>query len=288
MIISRANRGLLGALAVGLLAACGGAAAPPASTSASLNGSLPAAIRQAGVITVATYPGHPPNNFLAPDGSTVIGVDASIREVLAKELGVQFRVLKISGFNGLIPALLSGRADMIMSGMSDTRQREQQVSFVDYLEVGSSILAQGGNPLHITGPESLCGRSVAVTAGPEMESQSAKCRSEGRPPVAVTQFPTNTEAVLQVRNQRAAATITDYPVAVYEAQHANGALSVAGQPFNTGPYGIAFRRDDAQLQAAVQKAVQTAIDNGGMSRALRQWGVSSAIPKQARLNGAPA
>ncbi len=263
----------------------------PSSAPASLAAiSLPAAITQAGYINVATYPGHPPNNFLAPDGTTVIGVDASIRDVLAKELGVQFQIQKYSSFAGLIPALLSSRVDMIMSGMTDTKVREQQVNFVDYLDVGSSILTQAGNPEHITGSDSLCGLEIAATAGTtaiaEMQSQSTQCTTAGKKAVNVVQFPSNTEAVLQVTDGRAAATITDFPVATYEAQHSGGKLQVAGQPFNVSPYGIAVRKDETQLQNALQAAVQQAINDGSLKAALQQWQVSSAVPATCTINGA--
>lgn len=256
----------------------------------SLNAQLPTDIRDAGTITVATYPGHPPNNFLAPNGKDVIGVDASIRSALAKELGVKFEIDQISSFAGLIPALQSGRVDIIMSGMTDTKEREQQVTFVDYLDVGSSILTQEGNPEHISSIASLCGQKVATVAGTtaiaELTAQDAKCTAAGKPKVVMTQFPGTDQAVLAVKAGRAAASISDFPVTSYYAQKSDGALQVVGQPFNVSPYGIATNPDAKQLQSVLQKAIQQAIQDGSLAAAAKEWGVNSAVPTTATINGA--
>lgn len=262
------------------------------SNSPSLHSELPQKIRSSGVITVATYPGHPPNNFLAPDNKTVIGVDASIRTALAKELGVTFQIQQLTSFAGLIPALQSGRVNIIMSGMTDTKAREQQVTFVDYLAVGSSILTQAGNPDHISSVSDLCGLQVSVVTGTtavkEMSAQTAQCKSASKSAITVTQVPTTTQALLEVKEKRAAATITDYPVAEYDAQHSSGALVVVAKPFNTSPYGIAVQKTDSQLIKALQDAVQEAINDGSLKNATTQWGVSSAVPSHSTINGATA
>lgn len=297
----------VGVAGMAVLAACGSSvktsttptssststSASPSSTSSAasaLNALLPAKIRSAGTITVAAYPGFPPNNFLASNNTTVIGVDPSLGAVLGKELGVTWKVDKVAAFSGIIPGLLSGRYDVGMSGITDTKVREKVLTFVDYLKVGSSILVKGGNPAHITDLAGLCGKSVAMASGTIgvtlARTQSTACQSAGKGTISVSQFPSATQAELQVSSGRAAATIIDYTVASYVADHSSGGLQVVGTPINPQPYGIAVPKGDTQLVSALQKAVQMAISNGSYAKVLAQWGVSSAAVTTATVNGA--
>jgi polar amino acid transport system substrate-binding protein len=79
-----------------------------------------------------------------------------------------------TGFDGIIPALLSKKCNAIISGMNDTAQRRKQVGFVDYLRVGQSLMVKKGNPDHINGLVSLSGRTVSVELGTTLESTKAR------------------------------------------------------------------------------------------------------------------
>jgi len=56
------------------------------------------------------------------------GYDVQIAKQVAKELGKKPLVVKTS-WNGLIPALTSGKLDMIIAGMSPTAERKQEIAF---------------------------------------------------------------------------------------------------------------------------------------------------------------
>lgn len=73
-------------------------------------------------------------------------------------------------FGSLITSLQSGRIDMTMAGMNDTKERQQQIDFVDYFSSGITIMVQKDNPQDITGPDALCGKAVAVVKGPATRS----------------------------------------------------------------------------------------------------------------------
>lgn len=257
----------------------------------SLYNQLPTSIRASGVITVLTYAGYPPTDFLAPNGSTVIGIDPSVEQVLAKELGVTFKVEELGSFEGLIPALQSGRADVIMSGMTDTKARQKVITFVDYLEIGSGMVTRTGNPDHLTTEASLCGKTVAEVAGTtaivQTSAQSKQCMATGKPKVAAKLFPGASQALLAVKEGRADVVISDEDISAYYAQQSHGALELVGQQFDVAPYGIATRPNEKQLQTVLQKAVQQAINDGSLAAVVKKWGLTlSAVPKTAAINGA--
>ncbi len=62
-----------------------------------------------------------------PDG-TIVGQDADLAQYIGKELGLKIEYVP-TAWPGIIPALLSGRFDIIMSGMTATKERAEKVNF---------------------------------------------------------------------------------------------------------------------------------------------------------------
>src|SRR5690349_2033474 len=94
---------LVGAVAVLSLASCGGGGTSTAGSSGSpsmkesrsvvvdkkLAAEVPAAISSDRTITVGTDATYAPNEFLAPDGQTVIGFDVDLFRAVAAKLGLR-------------------------------------------------------------------------------------------------------------------------------------------------------------------------------------------------------
>ncbi len=119
---------------------------------------------QDGVLTIGSDIAYAPMEFYIEGTETPDGLDIDIAKALAEELGVEVEFVN-SGFDGLIPALQTGDFDIIMSSMTITETRSQQIDFVPYLSVGTGILVPAGNPNNIQGLEDLCGLTVVVQAG---------------------------------------------------------------------------------------------------------------------------
>lgn len=107
---------------------------------------------------------YPPFEMTDPQGAPA-GVSVDLARALAAHLG---RPLKIENttFDGLIPALKSGRIDLVISSMTETAERRQSIDFSDpYLTTGLAILT-GTNGL-VTGIADLNdpARTVAVKLG---------------------------------------------------------------------------------------------------------------------------
>src|ERR1700732_4962900 len=62
---------------------------PTTSANSAIAAEVPAAIKAKGTLNVATEAQHAPNEFLAPDGHTVIGMDADLMKALAEVMGLK-------------------------------------------------------------------------------------------------------------------------------------------------------------------------------------------------------
>ena len=84
---------------------------------------MPAAIKSKGTLTVAADATYPPDEFIASDGKTVIGMDADLANALASIMGLKASVQNVT-FDAIIPGLAAGKYDLGMSSFTDTKERE--------------------------------------------------------------------------------------------------------------------------------------------------------------------
>jgi polar amino acid transport system substrate-binding protein len=274
-----------------------GGGSPTTSTStAPLFSKLPKKFQDAGVIKVGSDASYAPMEQTS--NGKIVGIDPDIANALAQQLGVKLQFTN-GTFDGLITALYTGREDIVMSAMSDTKSRQQGlddkgkktgkgVDFVDYYLSGSSLLVQKGNPKGIKSLADVCGQSVAVQRGTIYETafkqQKTACGSKG---LTVQSFDTDAEAQTRVKAGGAVADLNDTPVAAYIAQKSGGGkdFEVAGSPADAGPFGIALDKSNSQLRDVLQQAVNAIIADGTYGKVLQKWNATSGAITKAAING---
>jgi polar amino acid transport system substrate-binding protein len=249
---------------------------------------VPAAIKSKGTLTVAADATYPPDEFIATDGHTVIGMDADLAKALAQVMGLQSSVQNVT-FDAIIPGLAAGKYDLGMSSFTDTKEREKTVDFVTYLTAGSSIYGKASGGPDLTSLDALCGHKVAAERGTtqqdDIATQDAKCKSEGKPGVTSVLLPDQNGVNLAVTSGRADAAMADSPVAAYIAEKSNGQLKVTGGPFPPEPYGIAIPKNSGLTQP-VLAGIKALIADGTYKKILEYWGLQSGAIDNPAINGA--
>jgi polar amino acid transport system substrate-binding protein len=264
-------------------------AAAPAGVNAAAAKLVPASIKSKGSIVVAADASYAPNEFLASNGTTVVGMDADLAKAIGKELGLSVTVKNVT-FDAIIPALISGRYDLGMSSFTDNKEREKQVNFVTYFSAGTSFYTKASGGPSITGLGSLCGLKVAVESGTTQEAddkaQSTKCTGAGKKAVDVLSFATQSQANLALSASRADVAMADSPVAAYQVKTSNGAFKLVGTAYGTAPYGIAIPKKATTMDQAVLAAVKDLISNGTYTKIMTHWGIQAGAITDPVINGA--
>lgn len=300
----------VGAIAVAgalLLAGCGDqtdkgsdSSSESSTSSAPLAGKLPADVRKAGVVKVGSDIAYPPVEYM--ENGKAVGIDPDVAAALGKQLGVKFE-FQNGKFAQLIVGLQANRFNVIMSAMSDTKDRQNGIDsdtgkkvgngidFVDYFTAGTSILAQKGNPKGIKSLDDLCGQVVALQTGTTSEGiakkQSAKCTKDGKKAIKLQTFDTDPEALLRLKQGASVADLNDFPVAAYNAKTSGGGkdFEVVGEQIEAGPYGIGVSKANTQLRDAIQAAMNAIIQNGEYKKILEKWNVTDGAVTEAKVNG---
>jgi polar amino acid transport system substrate-binding protein len=250
--------------------------------------SVPGKVKRAGTVVVALDATYPPNEFIAPDGTTIVGMDADLSTAVLQTMGLKARLVNAT-FDTIIPGIVSGKYGMGASSFSDTRARQKVVDFVDYFTAGESFYVKTGSTNTFDGIVSLCGHTVAVESGTTEEThakaQGTKCAEAGTGKVTVLSFATQSEANVAVSSGRAEVGYADSPVAAYIVATSNGAFQASGSPFNLAPYGLALPRGNGMAQP-VRAAVNALIANGVYGQILAKWGQQAGAIPTASINGA--
>lgn len=228
---------------------------------------------QDGTLTIGSDIAYAPVEFVDDNGENA-GLDIDLANALGEALGVEV-VFENATFDGLIPALLSGRYDILMSAMTHTSERDEEVDFIDYFNAGSGIIVPAGNPDGIQGAADLCGKKVAVQEGTiqvdALEQQSATCDEA----IEILRFPTDPEAVQALIAGQADAEIADFPVAAYSASQSDGELEIVPNQIDPAPYGIAMRPDSDELEDVLQQAFDQVKEDGTYDNILETWNLSA-------------
>jgi polar amino acid transport system substrate-binding protein len=252
--------------------------------------SVPASIKSKGSITVAADASYPPNEFVGPDGHTVVGMDADLMNALGAAMGLKVKIVNQT-FDSIIPGLASGKYDVGASSFTDTKEREKTVDFVDYFVAGESFFTKASGGAAVNGLADICGKSVAVEKGTTEEAdataQSGKCKKAGKPAVNVLSFPDQNGANLALSSGRAQLGFADSPVADYQVKKSGGQFKLVGASIANAPYGLAVPKKSGLAQPMLA-ALKVLMSNGKYKAILTHWGIESgAIPAaQVKINGA--
>jgi polar amino acid transport system substrate-binding protein len=281
---------LVGALATAAVAAgCGGGGGETTSTALSATpnvnvakdnkvaAEVPSDIKSKGTLTVAADATYPPNEFIAPDGHTIIGMDADLAKALAQVMGLDFQMKNVT-FDAIIPGLAAKKYDLGMSSFTITKEREQTVDFVSYAQAGTSFYTKAEGGPDISSLADLCGETVAAERGTTQEAdataQDKKCKAQGKPGVDVSVFPDQNGANLALSSGRADVVMADSPPAAYAVEQSNGQFKIGGSQYGVAAYGIAMPQGTG-LTKPVLDALKAVMADGTYKRIFDYWGLES-------------
>lgn len=220
----------------------------------------------------------------------ITGFDYDLGQALGAKLGVPFEFSDVT-FDGIIPALQAKKYDVVMSAMSDTKEREKVLTFVDYFTAGTSFVVKKGNPKGLKTLSDLCGVHAAIEKGTIQDKvvtdQSAKCTAAGKPAITIDRLPKDTDALLEIAAGKADVDLNDSPVAAYIAEQSSGKYdSVLIKDIPTGPYGIGTLSANADLAKAIQAALKEVIADGTYGKILQKYGIADGSLTTAQIDGA--
>lgn len=266
------------------------AALPGVSLNQALADALPAEVKSAGVLKVATDL-TPPISFHDTEGR-LIGIDADLAAALGIILGIKVEMTDVGAGAGIVPAVLSGRFDLTISGINDDVELEKRVDVIDYMYDATTIMTARGNPLGIAAMADLCGKTVAVPVGTFQNRLVAKASESCAIPITLQSLPKMPDVLQAVRSGRADATVNGYATSVYTTaqQLGNGAglQALPGLRLAVGYLGMLTAKDNPALRDSVVAGLQQMVDAGAYRAIMEKWGLGPLAVATVKVNDAAA
>ena len=209
------------------------------------------------MITEATFP---PYEFLR--GQEIVGIDVEICRAVAEKLGRPFKAETVD-FDSVIPAVISGKADLAAAGITVTEDRKKNVDFsIPYVKTGIVVIYTKANPF--TGVEGLKGKRIGVQAGTtsenfvlnELHQEPERAKSPA-------------EAVASLKSGRCEFVISDIDPA---KNCVKGEEELALSDFITSEeYAVAIRKGQPELLAAIDATITELKANGKLAKWIEEY-----------------
>lgn len=198
-------------------------------------------ILQRGTLIVGMEVEYFPFEYADTKGEPM-GFDVDLAKLIAQEMGVKLEI-KDMEWTGLIPALQSGKVDLVISGMTRTLERAKAVSFTEpYFITGLCVLLSVKKAADVNSVEQLnaSGRILAVKTGTTGDLVATK----RFPHAAIHRFKDETACVREIVEGRADAFFYDQiSIAKHYGQNKSTTRAIL-KPFTYEPFAMALRKGD--------------------------------------------
>lgn len=223
-------------------------------------------VKSAGEFKFANSGAYPPFSFV-DESNQVVGFDVDIGNEIAKRLGVK-GVNVSTAWDGIIAGLLASKYDAIIGSMTITPEREKAVDFAGpYYHSGRGIFVAEGSD--VKSVDDLKDKTIGVTLG---ETHEKWARERGG--WEIRTYKGLPELFLELKAGRVDAIVVDaipVAVAVKDAGEKVRRLETPELEGGDVSIGIAIRKGNPELKAAIQKALDDMMADGTYEAISMKW-----------------
>lgn len=225
-------------------------------------------IMKRGELRVGLEAGYMPFEMRDKNGN-IIGFDVDLAKKMASVLKVKVTFVNTQ-WDGIIPALLTDKFDILMSGMTITPERNAQVNFsAPYIVVGQTALLSNKLKGKITDARQL--DDPKYTLATKLGTSGDIVSARSMPRAKIKKFETEADAALEVKNGRADAFIYDSPyLTIYANQYPDGVF-VLPDPFTKETLGFAVKKGDPDFLNWIDNFLASIKNDGTYDVLYQRW-----------------
>jgi polar amino acid transport system substrate-binding protein len=226
-------------------------------------------ILKRGELRVGFESGYVPFEMTNKKGE-FIGFDMDFGRRLAKSMGVKFVPVN-TAWDGIIPALVTGKFDIIMGGMTITQERNLKINFAEpYIVVGQTILLNNKLKDKVLSYKDLNNPKYILTS--RMGTTGEQAIKKYIPKATYKGFESEAEAGLEVINGKADALVYDLPFCgfLYGSQ-GKGKTVFLNEPFTYEPLAWAINKGDPDFLNYLNNFLRQSRGDGFYERLFKKW-----------------
>ncbi|MGI6554618.1 MAG: transporter substrate-binding domain-containing protein [Bacillota bacterium] len=211
----------------------------------------------------------PPFEFR--EGDEIVGFDIDLIKAI-EELTGENIIVKDVRFDGLIPSLLAGEVDMVVSQLTITEERKEYFGFTEpYFTGGQVIITTKDMAVDLT-LDDLAGKHVAYQDG-TLSQELVMTLQEKFPGTKGLGCGTLEEVWKAVEEGIVDAAIVPHADTAYFylQNREDSKLRIASELLSIEQTGIAVRKEDQELLEMLNKSLETLKENGTYDRIFEKW-----------------
>ena len=201
---------------------------------------------------------------------TLIGFEIDVARRLAEDMGVEIEFVPTK-WSGIIPALLTGKFDVIIGGMGIRAERNLKVNFtIPYDYTGMSIVADRKSVPGLTKIEDFNKKDITIAA--RIGTTAATAVKEILPEAQLKLFDDESQAVQELLNGRADAVVASAPLPAYQALKYPDKLYLPfDENFTKEPIGFALRKGDVDTLNFFNSWITVVDAEGWLKKTRHYW-----------------
>ena len=225
-------------------------------------------IAQRGELRVACQTQGAPFSFIDKNGKRA-GSSIELCEMLAKDMGVKITFLDFD-WDGLIPALLSKKADLLAADMTPTIKRAMKIGFTKpFMYTGSVVFVKADSPIQTVADAKKAGLKAAVLLGSTGEGVAKKAFPQAELKSYKGGGPLLIDAVMQGQADFA---VNDSSAVVGQmANYPPNSLRIFPELLSKEPLAFAVRYDSQDLLELVNLFFHNVGLDGRLEQNLNYW-----------------
>lgn len=223
-------------------------------------------VRAAGTMVIATTGTRPPWTYV-DQSNRLVGYDIAWGEVICADLGVKPDWKKLD-FRGMLPGLLAGQFDAVMSGVTITEQRRQTFGLSEPYAYDETVALVRVENTRVQQMADLKGLVVAAATGSEQEAVAK--RIEGL--TELRSLPGFTDLILTLRTNRVDGVVTSGSAAAhYIRTNPDSGLRIAGEGVSPAYQAVVLRKAETDLEEAISASIRARKADGTYARLFQEY-----------------
>jgi polar amino acid transport system substrate-binding protein len=226
-------------------------------------------ILKSGELRVGFESGYMPFEMTNKEGK-YMGFDIDLSKALAKAMGVKYHPVNTT-WDGIIPALITDKFDVIIGGMTVTQSRNLQINFTNpYIVVGQAVLLNIKHKGKVKSYKDLNSSKYTIVSklGTTGEQAAQKMISRAN----YKSYEAEAEAAMEVIQGNADALIYDLPfIEKIQNQHGKGKTIALSTPFTYEPLAMGVRKGDPDFLNFLNNFIVQYKGDGLWQRSYDKW-----------------
>ncbi len=226
-------------------------------------------IQKRGKLRIGMEPGYMPFELTNQKGE-IIGFDVDMAKAMAAAMKVELELVS-TAWDGIIPALLTDKFDVIMSGMTLTQERNLKVNFADpYILIGQSVLIKKDLAATVKSYKDL--NNAKFTVASKLGTTGEQATKKMIPDAKYISYETEQEGVIELVNGKIDAFIYDLPFnAIAVNQKGQGKIVHLSEPFTKEPLAWAVRKGDPDFLNWLNNFMNQVKYDGVYDKIYQKW-----------------